>query len=118
MEARDALEEFLRHSLGNKVERYLGFISKSKNQHKFLNSIYHELAEDLGPSKRVGKLTDCAMSMKGYKFSPSSNFGEAVESLSGAYDTHEDSFLIVSENGKFAIHGPETFIDSRAYYAV
>ncbi len=118
MNAQDALETFLQHVLTSKKDRYIGFISKPKNHAKFLNSIYHELEEILDSTKKVDHLNERTLAMKGYKFEPNNIFGEPIDSLGEACKVLNDSFLVVSEDGKFAIYGPETFFDSRAYYAV
>ncbi|MBV1930474.1 MAG: hypothetical protein KUG71_02055 [Porticoccaceae bacterium] len=118
MQAEEALVFFLSRALKNKKERYLGFASKTKTQNKFLDSIYHDLESALDKGKRRTSLPAEALLMPGYIFAPDQGFGVAIEQFEGVVDESKDSFLFVSEDGRYGVHGPETFIDSRAYYAV
>ncbi len=117
MIAADALKVFLNTALLNKKERYLGFISKSKNRNKFLDTIYHELEGDLDSSYKSKSLPANAWELPGLLFEPPNTFGEPILSLKDADSNLTDAFLVISVDGKYAIHGPETFIDSRAYYS-
>lgn len=118
MEAEQALETFLSRALINKKDRYIGFISKPETRKKFLDAIYHELESNLYSSKKVTELLEKELMISGYKFEPPDNFGEPINTLKEIISSDDESFLVESLNGKYAIYGPETFIDSRAYYVV
>ena len=117
MEAHEALKFFLENVLCDKKERYLGFISKPKSRKKFLNTIYHELEGTLDSSKKQYVLSNEILCKPAFVFEPPMTYGERVSSLKRACDVFEESFLAISEDGMFGIYGPETFIDSRAFYA-
>jgi len=116
MEADEALICFLKGMLIEKKDRYIGFLSKEKTRYKFLNSIYHELEGILDQSKKVASLPEKAFELPCYKFVPPNTFGEKVTSLKVGSDQLIESFLLVTTDGKYAIHGPETYVDSKAYY--
>lgn len=116
MNKNQALAFFLENALVTKKERYLGFAAKLKTRRKFLNSIRHELEECLDTSKRVRSLSKDILASPGYLFEPDNNFGEEILCLGDACDSQNESFLVVSADGRHAIHGPETLIDSRAFY--
>ncbi len=118
MEAEQALKIFLDSALSSKKERYVGFVSKKKTRSKFLSAIYHELEGNLDASKKVTALPEHALAMPGYKFEPPNSFGEPITTLDAICNTSDESFLVVSVDGKYGVHGPETFIDSRAFYAI
>jgi len=118
MTAEQALKSFLNKALIRKKERYIGFILKPKTQGKFLNLIYHELENDLDESKKINQLNEKVLAKSGYKFMPPNIFGEQIMAIKEAYTSSDESFLIVSSDGKHAIYGPETYIDSRAFYNV
>ncbi len=118
MEAQQALESFLSSALRDKKKRYLGFISKPKTQNKFLRSINHDLESCLDATKQVESFPAPVLSLRGFKFESEKIYGHPIPSLGEVCNSFDESFLVVSSDGKFAIHGPETYIDSRAFYAV
>ncbi len=118
MDANEALIIFLNKALIIKKERLLGFLNKSKNHNKFLNTIYHELEQCLNPSFIIESLPEKILLSKGYLYEPNCGAGEMISSLQEIAESSMDSFLAISQDGKYAIHGPETFIDSRTYYAI
>ena len=118
MEAQRALESFLNSALVDRKKRYLGFISKPKTRGKFLRSIYHDLENCLDNTKQVESFPASVLSLPGFKFEPEKIYGQPISSLGEVCNSFDESFLVVSKDGKFAIHGPETYIDSRAFYAV
>jgi hypothetical protein len=118
MEATEALASFFGWALTKKKERLIGFISKPKTRPKFLGMIYHELEDCLNSGKKVESLSARVLSMPCYKFEPRDVFGQPVKSLRNALSNCEDSFLLISSDGKYAIYGPETFIDGRSFYAL
>jgi len=65
---------------------------------------------------KTESLSVTAMQSKCYLFEPPNTFGKPLNSLLEADETLQESFLIISIDGKYAIHGPETYIDSRSYY--
>lgn len=118
MDAQEALGLFLDKALVCKKSRYIGFIKKTATRQKFLNTIYHELERSLDHTKRVSSIPKDILSKPAFIFEPPDIFGKKVSSLEEAYDNFMDSFLVISEDGSFGIHGPETFMDSRAFYSV
>jgi len=102
----------------DKKKRYLGFISKPKTRNKFLRSIYHDLESCLDSTKQVDSFSTTVQLLPGFKFEPENIYGQPISSLGEICTSFDESFLVVSNDGKFAIHGPETHIDSRAFYAV
>ncbi len=116
MESMESLGVFLKIYLSNKRSRYLGFIAKPKSQKKFLDTIYHELEGSLNSSMKVKELPSAVLEDGGFLFSPPNTFGEPVSALKEGLRNNDESFLLISRDGKHGIHGPETFIDSRAYY--
>ena len=118
MDAKQAIETFLAKALKNKKERYLGFVSKPKTQRKFLDSIYHDLQDVLDDKKKIDSLPKHVLSMSGYKFQPPNHFGEPISSISEICDSFDESFLVVTSDGRYGIHGPESYIDKRAFYAI
>ncbi len=118
MSAETALRRFLAGALARKRDRYLGFIEKPKTRAKFLNAIHHELEMDLDRSKTIAALPPGRNPIPGYHFAPPDEFGIPVEDLREVCRSAEDSFLAVSEDGQFGVHGPETLADSRAIYRV
>lgn len=117
-DAHSALENFLRHALIRKRDRYLGFIGKPKARAKFLDAIYHDLERDLDKSKQVQGLPAGAGSIPGFLFAPPKEFGTSVVDIRQILDSVDEGFLVVSEDGQYGIHGPEAMIDSRAIYRV
>jgi hypothetical protein len=118
MEAQLALEIFLKGVLTWRRERYLGFINKPNTQTKFLETIYHILEGDLDISKAINKLPSKTTPIPGYWFAPPNEFGISVIDIQEFCNSHEDSFLVISQDGQFGIHSPETFIDSRVIYKI
>ncbi len=118
MDAQLALRRFLTGALERRRERYLGFVAKQKTQVKFLNAIYHELERDLDGSKKIATLPSGRSPIPGYRFAPPSDFGSPVNDLREVCRSADDSFLVVSEDGEFGVHGPESLIDGRAIYRV
>jgi len=116
MESLESLGVFLNTYLSNKRSRYLGFISKPKSQKKFLDAIYHELETSLDSSMKVKDFPSTIFEEEGFLFSPPNTFGEPISTLKEGLRKNDESFLLISKDGKYGIHGPETFIDSRAYY--
>lgn len=45
------------------------------------------------------------------------NFERDLRTHQEAVETLQESFLAISIDGKYAVSGPETYIDSRTYYA-
>lgn len=117
MTPENALKTFLSKVLSHKKERLIGFISRPKTQQKFLNTIHHELESCLDSSMRVDSLPVKALQSKCYVFEPLNTFGKPFNSLQEAVETLQESFLAISIDGKYAVFGPETYIDSRTYYA-
>jgi hypothetical protein len=118
MDATEALIIFLNKALIIKKDRLIGFLTKQKNHDKFLNTIYHELEHYLNPSLKVSAFPEKVLRSKGYLYEPQSTIGETINSLQEIVDSSMDSFLVISQDGNYAIHGPETLIDSRAYYVI
>ena len=118
MEVQLALEFFLKNTLIAKKERVIGFIAKAKNHGKFLNLIHHELSELFDKSKIIKTLPESVLSMSGYLFNPPNKFGASVSTIGEAIDEFDTSFLLISSDGRFAVYGPETFVDERVLYAV
>lgn len=118
MEAQTALRTFLEGVLIRRSERYIGFINKPKARKKFLAAFHHTLESDLDSSKSIKNLPVGSESIPGYWFAPPDEFGVPVADIREYVDSIEDSFLVVSANGKFGILSPETFIDSRRIYRV
>ena len=118
MNADEALEKFLKGALTRRKERYLGFISRSKSQKKFLETIYHILESDFDEEKSITQLPSVDKPIAGYRFAPPDEFGIPVPDIRDYVETVEDSFLVISQNGSLGIHSPETFIDERAIYRI
>ncbi len=119
MDATEALKTFLFNALvKTRRQRLINFAAKPKTQSKFLDAIYHDLEDCFDNSKRVDALPDSVVSMPGYKFQPPESFGHPIASLGDYYRGSAESYLVVTIDGKFGIYGPETFIDSRAFYAI
>lgn len=117
VEAEKALRFFLRHvALPAKRARYLDLISRPSSRRKFLDMLYHKLECNLDPSKSVKKLSPEALSMPGYRFGYCDMFGEPVDLLAAVCASDDESFLVVSIDGKFGIHGSESYIDDRTFY--
>ena len=118
MDAQEALETFLSRALvRSKRARVLGFIAKPKSRAKFLDAIYHDLENYLDRAKQVDSLPKSVVSMPGYKYQPPEIFGQPIPNLSEFYYGLDESYLVVTIDGKYGIHGPETYSDSRAFYA-
>lgn len=119
-EAQAALRFFLSHvALPDKRKRYLDLISRPNSRRKFLNTVYHELELHLNTAMRVESLSPRMLRMSGYRFQPYDDvFGDPVGTLASVVASFDESFLVVSADGKVGIHGPESFIDKRAYYIV
>jgi hypothetical protein len=118
LEVTEALESSFSWALIKKKERVIGVISKPKTRPKFLAMIYHELEDCLNSGKKVESLSARALSMPCYEFEPLGVFGRAVNSPGDALSNCDDPFLLVSSDGKYAIYGPETFMDGRSFYAL
>ena len=117
MEPREALIAFLTSTLTkSKRDRYVGFASKHKTETKFLSAIYHDLENCFDQTKRVTSFKQPVLELPGYRFAPSNVFGEPMASIGEVCNGWDESFLVVSVDGRYGIHGPETVIDSRAFY--
>lgn len=117
MDAQEALSIFLSNVLAHKQDRYLGFISKPKTRNKFLHSIYHELEAVLDKSKKKSTFPEDILTKPAFIFKPPDKFGESVPTLKEAFGAFDESFLAITQDGMYGVHGPETFIDSRTFYA-
>ncbi len=118
VDAESALKSFLGTALRRRKKRYLGFIEKPKTRGKFLDAIYHVLEEDLDSDKRIEKLPQGSVPISGYRFAPPNEFGIPVDDLREVCSSSDDSFLVISSDGQFGVHGPESYIDSRSIYNV
>lgn len=119
-EALAALECFLSQVvLPDKRARYIDLASRPNSRRKFLNAMHHELEVHLDPAKRVDALSPALLHSPGFRFSPYDDcFGDEVDTLANVVSSHDESFLVVSTDGRVGIHGPESFVDRRAFYTV
>jgi hypothetical protein len=118
LNAQVALRTFLAGALIRRRDRYLGFVAKRKNHVKFLGTIYHELERDLDKARQIAAFPAGDVPIPGYRFAPPEEFGAPVGDIREVCASSEDSFLVVSEDGQYGVHGPETYIDDRAIYHV
>lgn len=119
-ESEAALRFFLNHVVrAGKRARYLDLIARSTSRRKFLDTLYHELESHLDTAKRIDVLSPEMLRMSGFRFQPGGDrFGEPVDSLANVVSSFDESFLMVSTDGRVGIHGPESCVNRRAYYAV
>lgn len=116
MDEISALIEFLGRGLARRKNRYIDFASRPKTRKKFLASIYHDLESDLDMSACVTSLPDSILDQPAYWYSPPKQYGEPVPSLRDLFDSQDDAFLAITQDGKAGIYQPETFIDSRRLF--
>lgn len=116
MDATDALVTFLRRALTNRVERYVEFASKPKTQKKFLEALCHELEGALDADAAIASLPNDALNLPGYLYAPPREFGIPIPSLREVADSHDDSCLAISQDGRAAVYCPETYVDSRLHF--
>lgn len=118
-EAEVALRFFLSHvALPDKRARYLDLIGRPTSRRKFLRTVYHELESHFEPAKRIAALSTTMLRLPGFWFQLGVTFGEPVNALADIISSQEESFLVVSADGRVGIHGPESYIDRRGYYVV
>ena len=115
MDARGALIELLSRTLAHRRDRYIEFASNPKTQNKFLKEFYHRLAECFDTRKVVSELPADAWRSPAYTFKPPSTFGTRSESLRAAHQDADEAFLLVTDDGRFAIHMPEDRVDDTLF---
>jgi|ERR1043166_1594156 hypothetical protein len=118
MDARTALIKLLSSTLVHRRDRYVELASKPKTQNKFLNEFYHRLAECFDRRKVVSELPEDAWRSPAYVFEPPSTFGTRKESLRRAHQDAREAYLLVTEDGRFAVHMPEDRVDDTLFLRV
>ncbi len=114
----NGLQKFVNRAImKSKRERFLGFLSKSKNHAKFAKALDHELIAimdkslfrepiDINASKEVGYLY-CSNGVSSDRETPIAElYGKAP---------WEGGWLIVNSTGNFAIYRPEGKIDDEVF---
>lgn len=116
VDATDALTTFLRRALAERVDRYVEFASKPKTRQKFLESLCHDLEASLNTDAAVSALPAAALDLPAYLFAPPRDFGVEIASMREIAESHDDSCLVVSQDGRAALYCPETYVDSRLHF--
>jgi hypothetical protein len=116
VDATEALTTFLRRALAERVDRYVEFASKPKTQKKFLEALCHDLEASLDRDAAVSSLPPAALDLPAFLYSPPRDFGVPVASLREIAESHDDSCLVVSQDGRAALYCPETYVDSRLHF--
>lgn len=117
-ESQTALITFLQKALKKKRSRVIGFATSKHTKKKFLDLIYHELEDLLGEDKAITELPEKVLRSPVYVFEPPDTFGHKAPSMRDVYDSSDDSWLAVTEDGVYAVHSPETRLDDRTIYQI
>lgn len=121
MDSVEAVSKFIKGTIeSHRARRLLALVATKKGRRKFLSELHHGIESDV--RKDVIKLDDLSSrgSLPCYVYRGPGGFGAEKVSVNAAYDSLsvDDSWLIVSQDGRFAIYRPEARWDSEIIVAI